>query len=240
MNEVEIENPFVDAFLDFFQLAVHQILFQREVYPKRLFRRHQHFGLQVRKSANEELNDYISTTGKNFRTFLCEDKVRQIVIILTKSKKICEKYVFEINHDALQEMTVENNVGPRNVSSGANVANHRSSFRKLANITDPVLQTKAMDWLQMGFKRALTRLMLTDESLLGPVIQGCEFQILLSIKEQPMKFLNSPTWIHSDESCSKIDGRNGKKMVPVETFGTNVDGDPSTGIQIQLFCEVKR
>ena len=59
------------VFCEFLEVAVHQILFVRSVYPAELFERKRKYNVPVRQSRHKDLNDYIANAGAHLRRRSC-------------------------------------------------------------------------------------------------------------------------------------------------------------------------
>lgn len=83
--------------LDFFEAAIHQILYCREVYPKQLFTRAQLFGVPIQRSHAEELSNYIRNVVSDLSPFLAKGVIESVMvdIIDDKEKTVSERFVFE-------------------------------------------------------------------------------------------------------------------------------------------------
>jgi mitotic spindle assembly checkpoint protein MAD2B len=87
----------LNLLLDFFEAAIHQILFYREVYPKQLFTRAQLFGVPVQRSHAEELSNYIRNVINDLSPYLAKGTVESLMvdIIDDKEQTVSERFVFE-------------------------------------------------------------------------------------------------------------------------------------------------
>jgi len=103
MNEGEVEGvrltlkEIVDIVVEFIEVAIHTILFVREVYPNALFERCRKYDIPVQKSRSPLVSNYISTIVSSMHPWLEKGELEKVVIaILNKDKQLIERFVFEI------------------------------------------------------------------------------------------------------------------------------------------------
>ena len=83
---------------EFLEVAIHQILHSRSVYPKQVFVRKKKYHVPVYMSCNTEVNSYITSVLLSMKDFIKEKCIRQIIVNIKQQRKIVEKFVFELNH----------------------------------------------------------------------------------------------------------------------------------------------
>ncbi|XP_034527175.1 mitotic spindle assembly checkpoint protein MAD2B isoform X1 [Ailuropoda melanoleuca] len=111
-----------DVLCEFLEVAVHLILYVREVYPVGIFQKRKKYNVPVQMSCHPELNQYIQDTlhcvkpllekgggggvwvtrfwSRGF-LFLQNDVEKVVVVILDKEHRPVEKFVFEITQPPL-------------------------------------------------------------------------------------------------------------------------------------------
>ena len=58
-SSLAMEVNMTEVILDFLNVAIHQILFNRDIYPEDVFSQTKHYGIPVRMSRHPDLNQYI-------------------------------------------------------------------------------------------------------------------------------------------------------------------------------------
>ena len=87
----------------FLDAVVHNILYQRRVYPALLFRTVKKYDAIIKQSKHPKLNEYIARALMDgVYKFIADGSLTKFVVILRESRdrdKILEKYVFDIRMD---------------------------------------------------------------------------------------------------------------------------------------------
>ncbi|EDL14803.1 MAD2 mitotic arrest deficient-like 2 (yeast), isoform CRA_b [Mus musculus] len=91
-----------DVLSEFLEVAVHLILYVREVYPVGIFQKRKKYNVPVQMSCHPELNQYIQDTLHCVKPLLEKNDVEKVVVvILDKEHRPVEKFVFEITQPPL-------------------------------------------------------------------------------------------------------------------------------------------
>lgn len=78
---------------DYFEICIHNILFQRHIYPKEEFKVIRKFGLNLVFSKNEEVIKYISQVISQLHRWIFTGKISWLTLLIVskESEKISEK-----------------------------------------------------------------------------------------------------------------------------------------------------
>ncbi|XP_028920317.1 mitotic spindle assembly checkpoint protein MAD2B isoform X1 [Ornithorhynchus anatinus] len=91
-----------DVLCEFLEVAVHLILYVREVYPIGIFQKRKKYNVPVQMSCHPELNQYIQDTLHCVKPLLEKNDVEKVVVvILDKEHHPVERFVFEITQPPL-------------------------------------------------------------------------------------------------------------------------------------------
>merc|ERR1712039_181858 len=105
--------------MEFFDVAVHVILYQRNVYPSDLFRSVKKYEITVHQSRHPELNEYIAKALKQgIHSFLCDGSLSKFVVLLKdkhNNNQIVEQFVFDIEILIAKATYIEPQQGLRNI-----------------------------------------------------------------------------------------------------------------------------
>ncbi|OUT20214.1 hypothetical protein CAS74_004956 [Pichia kudriavzevii] len=84
---------------DYFEICIHNILFQRHIYPKEEFKVIRKFGLNLVFSKNEEVIKYISQVISQLHRWIFTGKISWLTLLIVskESEKISEKWMFNID-----------------------------------------------------------------------------------------------------------------------------------------------
>ncbi|KAM4016243.1 mitotic spindle assembly checkpoint protein MAD2B [Anomaloglossus baeobatrachus] len=86
-----------DILCEFLEVAVHLILYVREVYPIGIFQKRKKYNVPVQMSCHPELNRYIQDTLHCVKPLIEKNDVEKVVVvILDKEHHPVERFVFEI------------------------------------------------------------------------------------------------------------------------------------------------
>uniref|UniRef100_A0A8C2QNV6 MAD2 mitotic arrest deficient-like 2 n=1 Tax=Cricetulus griseus TaxID=10029 RepID=A0A8C2QNV6_CRIGR len=96
-----------DVLSEFLEVAVHLILYVREVYPVGIFQKRKKYNVPVQMSCHPELNQYIQDTLHCVKPLLEKNDVEKVmVVILDKEHRPVEKFVFEITQPPLLSISI--------------------------------------------------------------------------------------------------------------------------------------
>ncbi|KAK9869735.1 hypothetical protein WA026_003471 [Henosepilachna vigintioctopunctata] len=85
-----------DVFCEFLEVAVHNILYTRKLYPETIFIPKRKYGVVVYQSIHPEVNSYICDCMKAVNYHLRKSQLKQFFIIIQSGDHIFEKIVFDI------------------------------------------------------------------------------------------------------------------------------------------------
>jgi len=83
---------------EFLEVAIHQILHARDVYPPQIFTRRKKYHIPVYMSSNAQVNKYITSVLLSLKAPLKAKAIKQVVVNIKQQDRITEKFVFELNH----------------------------------------------------------------------------------------------------------------------------------------------
>ncbi|ETE60784.1 Mitotic spindle assembly checkpoint protein MAD2B, partial [Ophiophagus hannah] len=96
-----------DVLSEFLEVAIHLILYVREVYPTGIFQKRKKYNVPVQMSCHPELNRYIQDTLHCVKPLLEKNDVEKVVlVILDKEHHPVERFVFEIMQPPLLAISV--------------------------------------------------------------------------------------------------------------------------------------
>ncbi|PSN52358.1 hypothetical protein C0J52_06715 [Blattella germanica] len=89
--------PGCDILLEFLEVAIHNVLFIRNVYPAAIFVRRKKYGVPVQMSVHPYVNEYITECLKAVRELLKKNEVKKVTLTFSDRNKIpLERFVFDI------------------------------------------------------------------------------------------------------------------------------------------------
>ncbi|XP_034446149.1 mitotic spindle assembly checkpoint protein MAD2B isoform X1 [Hippoglossus hippoglossus] len=91
-----------DILCEFLEVAIHLILYVREVYPSGIFQKRKKYNVPVQMSCHPELNQYIQDTLHCVKPLIEKnDAEKVVVVIMDKEHHPVERFVFEISQPTL-------------------------------------------------------------------------------------------------------------------------------------------
>uniref|UniRef100_A0A4W5L4Z2 Mitotic spindle assembly checkpoint protein MAD2B n=1 Tax=Hucho hucho TaxID=62062 RepID=A0A4W5L4Z2_9TELE len=91
-----------DILCEFLEVAIHLILYVREVYPSGIFQKRKKYNVPVQMSCHPELNQYIHDTLHCVKPLIEKnDAEKVVVVIMDKEHHPVERFVFEISQPPL-------------------------------------------------------------------------------------------------------------------------------------------
>ncbi|XP_077471187.1 mitotic spindle assembly checkpoint protein MAD2B isoform X1 [Stigmatopora argus] len=91
-----------DILCEFLEVAIHLILYVREVYPSGIFEKRKKYNVPVQMSCHPELNQYIQDTLHCIKPLIEKnDAEKVVVVIMDKEHHPVERFVFEISQPPL-------------------------------------------------------------------------------------------------------------------------------------------
>lgn len=90
-------NAASDILTEFLEVAVHNILYIRNIYPPSIFVRRKKYGVPVQMSIHPYLNEYITECLKTIRDLLQRNEVRKVTVtFFNETQRAIERFVFDI------------------------------------------------------------------------------------------------------------------------------------------------
>uniref|UniRef100_A0A7N9AT55 Mitotic spindle assembly checkpoint protein MAD2B n=1 Tax=Mastacembelus armatus TaxID=205130 RepID=A0A7N9AT55_9TELE len=91
-----------DILCEFLEVAIHLILYVREVYPSGIFQKRKKYNVPVQMSCHPELNQYIQDTLHCVKPLIEKNEAEKVVVvIMDKEHHPVERFVFEISQPPL-------------------------------------------------------------------------------------------------------------------------------------------
>lgn len=97
MNVLGLSVTASDILIEFLEVAVHNILYVRNIYPPSIFVRRKKYGVPVQMSTHPYLNEYITECLKTIRDLLQKNEVRKVTVtFFNETQRPIERFVFDI------------------------------------------------------------------------------------------------------------------------------------------------
>ncbi|KAF9535644.1 DNA-binding protein [Crepidotus variabilis] len=92
-------NELVNAIVEFIEVAIHTILYVRQVYPAEIFVRRKKYDTPVFQSRHPALNEYISGAIKAVGDELMYGKVDKVVIVIKDKQEVAlERFIISVEY----------------------------------------------------------------------------------------------------------------------------------------------
>lgn len=97
-----------DILCEFLEVAIHLILYVREVYPSGIFQKRRKYNVPVQMSCHPDLNQYIQDTLHCVKPLIEKNEAEKVVVvIMDKEHHPVERFVFEISQPTLLSISSE-------------------------------------------------------------------------------------------------------------------------------------
>uniref|UniRef100_A0A8C1ECT1 Mitotic spindle assembly checkpoint protein MAD2B n=2 Tax=Cyprinus carpio TaxID=7962 RepID=A0A8C1ECT1_CYPCA len=97
-----------DILCEFLEVAIHLILYVREIYPSGIFQKRKKYNVPVQMSCHPELNQYIQDTLHCVKPLIQKNEAEKVVmVIMDKEHHPVERFVFEISQPPLLSISSE-------------------------------------------------------------------------------------------------------------------------------------
>nr|XP_022322876.1 uncharacterized protein LOC111124316 [Crassostrea virginica] len=98
MAEADVAQIGVDIFSEFLEIAIHSVLYNRELYPAGVFERRKKYNVPVQICVHPEVNQYITQVVNGISEFNSNKELEKVAIVVLNSElKPLEKFVLEIH-----------------------------------------------------------------------------------------------------------------------------------------------
>lgn len=86
-----------EIFLEFLEVAIHQILYVSKLYPKETFITRKKYNIPVHISGHPGLTQYIIDALASLKPLLTEDKVCSVAVLIKNGEVPCQRFLFELS-----------------------------------------------------------------------------------------------------------------------------------------------
>jgi len=194
-------NQTARGIIEFIEVAIHTILYVRQVYPTDLFVRRKKYDTPVFQSRHPALNEYISGAVKAIGEELVLGNVDKVVVVIKDKEDIgLERFIFSIRNMIQVE-----------------------SFQKDSSVQDAMSSTS----LGQYFRSFLVKLSMI-ESQLGQLYIGdnVSFAIVLELKDDKSPSVSHgkdpPPWIPAGKQHTTSGASNDAELYMVRAVDTGI------------------
>lgn len=86
----------VDVLCEFLEVAVHNILYTRKLYPESIFVRRRKYGIVVYQSVHPQVNEYIKDCLKAVEFHVKGRQLKKLLVCVNAHGTTIERYIFDI------------------------------------------------------------------------------------------------------------------------------------------------
>ncbi|KAF8700874.1 hypothetical protein AX14_000641 [Amanita brunnescens Koide BX004] len=194
-------NQTLHAIVEFIEVAIHNILYVRQVYPAELFVRRKKYNTLIFQSRHPALNEYISGAVKAVGEEIALGTVDKLVVVIKDKDQVAlERFIFSIE-DMIQVEGFNKDTSVENAMSTAS--------------------------LGLYFRSFLVKLSMM-ESILGPLGLGddASFAIVLEIRDNkaPSASVDKepPPWIPADAQHTTLGASDKAELHMVRAVNTGI------------------
>ncbi|XP_078471368.1 mitotic spindle assembly checkpoint protein MAD2B isoform X3 [Lampetra planeri] len=193
-----------DILCEFLEVAVHMILYVRQLYPLGIFEKRRKYNVPVQMSCHPEVNKYIEDTLHCIRPLLEQNAVEQFVVaIVNKENKPVERFVFEISPPNVASHSLDEML--------AGLERALRAFLLKISVADSILEENPADCSFTIFVHTLENAIASTEVVQMqksfPLVQADEEEIAMSSARMvPLKTMSSAIFkmqMYVEESSTK-------------------------------------
>ncbi|KAJ3530093.1 hypothetical protein NMY22_g8720 [Coprinellus aureogranulatus] len=192
-------NQAVAGIAEFIEIAIHTILYVRQIYPPDLFIRRKKYDTPVFQSRHPALNEYIAGAVKAVEDEMTQGAVEKVVVVIKNKEHVpMERFIFSI------ENMIE-----------------VPSFNKGAKLRIDGAMTASS--LTQYFRSFLTKLSMV-ECQLGQMYLGdnVSFAILLELRDDAAPQDDPPPWIPADTQQTTAGASEKAELHMIRAVNTGV------------------
>ncbi|CAM1322806.1 MAD2L2 (predicted) [Pycnogonum litorale] len=90
-----IDSAEIDVICEFIEVAFHNILFVRGIYPEKVFKKQKKYNIPVNICRHPDVSSYVTDCVASIRTLLANDHTKKVVLNVIKNEnRPVEKFVF--------------------------------------------------------------------------------------------------------------------------------------------------
>ncbi|XP_076804543.1 mitotic spindle assembly checkpoint protein MAD2B-like [Clavelina lepadiformis] len=129
LTEASLKDLSSHVTCDFLEVAIHQILYYRKLYPRGVFSKRKKYEVPVFIAWHPGLRDYIKNVVKSLKPLVAENVIRRVVLNILTDDTPVEKFVFELN----------------NVTASGNVSEDEYMINIEVSLRDALLRISSYD-----------------------------------------------------------------------------------------------
>ncbi|XP_061189034.1 mitotic spindle assembly checkpoint protein MAD2B-like isoform X3 [Saccostrea echinata] len=108
MAEPDVTQIGLDIFSEFLEVAIHSILYDRELYPAGVFERRKKYNVPVQICVHPEVNRYITQVVNGISEFNTKGQLEKVAIVICNSdSQPVEKFILEINKPSIPQQQTD-------------------------------------------------------------------------------------------------------------------------------------
>ena len=198
-NEVLTFRTFLKNFTDFFTVAIHTILYERELYPERSFLIARKYNLAVRQSRHPKVCEWVNDSTTAVESELSKGTLQTVaVVIYTENNKPFERFVFDLSRFPSVPPSELDVPLDRLTADGSKI---------------PVLPSVDLEEQLRAFMSTLVNC----SSKLGTVPKGCTFTIAIELKSDALAPLGHPQpWVPAEINGDSPDRHSAQSTMNVK------------------------
>ncbi|KAH9858029.1 DNA-binding protein [Lenzites betulinus] len=144
-------NQAIRGVAEFIEVAIHTILYVRQVYPPDLFVRRKKYDAPVYQSRHPALNEYIAGAVKAVTDELALGTVDKVVVIIKSAdEKPLERFIFALRN-TLQVESYNKDTSVEGAISSASLGQYFRSFLLKLNMIEAQLRQLEVDGADLSF-----------------------------------------------------------------------------------------
>ncbi|KAL1919328.1 uncharacterized protein VTP21DRAFT_2021 [Calcarisporiella thermophila] len=182
----------IEVLCEFLEIAIHQIVYVRQIYPHELFKKCRKYNIPLQQSRHPGLNEWITNAVLACKSNLEKGLVERVNVIILNEQNPVERFVFE----------VENIVAPELVRDDVRV--------------EGGLQCGDLE----HYLRAFLLKIHSCDAYLPPIPPECTFLVAMELKKghEPAQLKPDFLWVPAEPSEHSRSGLEEMEIVPLKSM----------------------
>ncbi|TKA25251.1 hypothetical protein B0A50_05949 [Salinomyces thailandicus] len=197
-NELTTFRTLVTAFTDFLIVAIHTILYERNIYPRTAFLSARKYNFAVRQNRHPKVCEWINDAVGSVETELLKGTVDRVaVVIYTKDNKPTERFMFDVSR-----------------FPSVPTADVDTPLQRSGTDGEPLAVLPTVD-MEEQFRATMGKLSSCGSNL-KPLPEGCTFTVAIELKGDGQPPIGHPqAWMPVQGVANESKSRQDKTATPL-------------------------
>ncbi|GAV01498.1 hypothetical protein RvY_12202-2 [Ramazzottius varieornatus] len=206
LDKLDLQKTRHELLCEFFEIAIHNILFYRELYPSSLFERMKKYGVVVWIARHPAIKDYVENCINGMKPLLYQQKIYTLYIAVIEPlhNTPVERFGFQINDDQA-EIPEWKDPNP----DGSSPDSDEDFIKNLTSLKDPRTKKKFLFRFSQILKAFILKIAVC-KAYLKPLPPDCRAELQIEVDSATQRgMLNDPVlhqfpWVEVDTRSEEV------------------------------------